>query len=41
MAKSLFSMVSYRIKRVIAWVLAMVFLALVGFGGYYLLVEVL
>lgn len=41
MARSLFSMVSYRIKRVIAWVLAIFFLGLVAFGGYHLLVEVL
>lgn len=41
MARSIFSMVSYRIKKVIAWAIACVVLALMAFGGYYLIVEVL
>lgn len=41
MARGLAGMVTYRVKRVIAWILAVVVLALMGFGGYYLLVEVL
>lgn len=41
MAKGIFGMVSYRIKKVIAWILTAVILALMGFGGYYLIVEVL
>lgn len=34
-------MVTYRVKRVIAWIIAVILLALMGFGGYYLIVEVL
>lgn len=41
MSRSLLGMVSYRIKKVIAWILAVVILALMGFGGYYIIVEVL
>lgn len=41
MARTLMGMVSYRIKKVIAWIIAAVVLALMAFGGYYLIVEVL
>lgn len=41
MAKSIFGMVSYRIKKVIAWIIACGILALMAFGAYYVIVEVL
>lgn len=33
-------MVIYRVKKVVAWAIAMALIALMAFGGYYLLVEV-
>lgn len=35
---SLFNMTVYRVKKVIAWALAVCVLALLAFGGYYVVV---